>query len=425
MPWSRFPCKARSDTVAGMKNTAAAFLALLLVSCPLYAQLEGSALFSLLMDSAPRVIAESSAPLGASAPFAGPTVDASTYRWITATVSATAAGPGAGPPGVIYLEWSPNGNTWYSQPYPFNGGIIRSIFSMQFQGLYARARLENWEIAQGTLAFQAFLHNETPAAQMAELDHPLFGPFITAGLITGEVLLAAGVESEIWPFPSSSADFTATGVVTVSSTNGGDNPAGAGAGTIVIQGTRDPDGIAVTEILALDGTNDVSGTVVLQNPLIRLIALPGALADPTSKQIPLGDIIATIGGANAGRIPLNSGNQSSGASRRIASIPGAMAGTQSGIFDQVVVAAEPSGAAGVGTVEFQLFTKSPGSIWRSATEKIILPTNAPSTEVRPLNVAIVDGSLISMVGFSTRNLQVEVSIQGKIYGPRLTVYVDP
>ena len=374
----------------------------------------------------------STEPLAADIAFAPPPVDGIGFTWITVTAVATGFGPG-GIPGVLYIEYSHDKTTWYSQGYSV-GLLRRTSFSRQILARHVRIRFVNWKIPQASLFLDSVLHNEAPPVPAQGQDDPLLGPAIVASTsITGLGMISAGIESEVWPGVAN-ADFTApAAVVSIVSDSDEDKPLGTGAGAIAVDGNADdPDGYLVRTVLELNGSLPVLTTVPVTPPLIGIsVFQPGTagtaqeqLARQWSTQIPVGTITATIGGVFAGSIPVGTGNTMLSTSRLAISIPGLAQSAVTTTLTRLVASAVPV-SNGTGEADLLVYTRTASSgVWKLVTPPLKFSTTALATGSRDISLAIAGGTAIIIRCRSTRDITITAGLDGYSNGPPPTVCTD-
>ncbi len=248
-------------------------------------------------------------------------------------------------------------------------------------------------------------------------DHRTFGPFVSRDRVRGTVLVASGVPTDIWPFPGTVCDFTASGQVSVVSTSAQDNPSGTGIGSVLIFGSSFPANEVIFETLPLTGETPVLSTAIFKNPLFILDAASvGSGASEFDIAAAAGTITATVGGANSDVIQAGQiGNRSFGAVLTVARLTGG--GAVTSIIDRIDVSIGRLGA-GQGQVEIGVFRKRGSAPPLLVTNPLTFETNVASDISIAVDITLQSDDIVfARVTDSDQDVQVSVDMGANTYGP--------
>lgn len=253
-------------------------------------------------------------------------------------------------------------------------------------------------------------------------DHRFFGPWLARTRVRGTVIAAAAAPTDIWPFPGSFADFTATGVATAVSTSVEDNPLGTGVGSIDVLGCTHPDNeVLGPETIVLDGTTPVAGLVTYKNPLLLVDAiLAGSGGDEFDTAAAAGDITVTVGGVDSDKIfasgtPGSIGNRSFGAGLHISKGPG---GIDSTIYVTSVIISIGVETTGKGQVEVTIFRKRGSTLPVRVANPLTFETEFTDEMIVPLDIVLLEGDIFfARVTRVTKAVRVSVDFVATTYGP--------
>ncbi len=256
---------------------------------------------------------------------------------------------------------------------------------------------------------------QTPAQQESTVTtdlfppHPIYGEFVNQFMLSASCVVTDGIQMDCWGHDDEIIDWEQEGLVTVVSTSTQDSASGTGASSVLLLGIR-PDGAFQVESVALNGTTPVVSILQFKSPISAMnISGVGSGGSLFNFPAAVGNISATIGGANAGIIRADrTENMTMTGGVRAAN------GFTSVVLRLTLMARQVAGG-GTGNADVFVMTKKPGESWLEALPAIPLATGGEAAIQIDGVVAATPGSLFRISVISDTDVIIRVAFLANVY----------